>query len=415
MLRNRLLPYPAPTDTADGRTKALRTFALCGPGGMGKTQIADRFVQANAKSYDAVFWLHADQTSKLAEGYSQIAVKLGLVEAGSTNARDQVVCRELVKGWLAKPMKKSSAEMSEADWLIIFDNVDDPDTLNDFWPVDGTGSILVTSRNPLAKTNVYYAGTSGIDLLPFSTEEATQFLRQLTGRQENAERYPFARAVAERLGGFPLAITQMANLIHRQHLSFEEFLLRYKNEDNINELHRLHPGGHRASYSHSLSTVFDLDHLDHGAALLEVLSLLDSDRIHESILTEGASKVSLSGYPTTIAAYQNARSELLQSSLVTRNIDEGRLMIHRVIQDSARAKMTPARLADVFEAAVSLMRAVYPPVLPHQHRSTERWSKCEPLFPNVIPLKEVFQRFDLPSRYVRARLSFAEILNSAGW
>lgn len=382
---------------------------------MGKTQIAERFVQMYRNLYDAVLWLHADQTSKLAEGYSQFAAKLGLVDEGSINARDQIVCRNLVKGWLAKPTKQLPTGAVDADWLIIFDNVDDPDTLNDFWPTFGTGSILVTSRNPLAKTNVYYAGTCGIDLQPFSTESAAHFLLQLTGREGQGKQSPSAHAVAARLGGLPLAITQMASLIGRQQLSFEEFLRRYNHMENMDELHRLRLGGQREPHYHTLSTVWHLDRLENGAALLDVLSFLDSDKCHEFVLTEGSSRVRLKGYPTTDAAYQNARYELLQSSLVTRHIDQSRLLIHQVIQDSARAKMSPQRLAEVFEATVELLRAVYPPPLPHQDLSAERWSKCEPLFPNIIRLKELYHQLKLPADFVHARLCFAEILNGAGW
>ena len=414
-LEDELLPSAALINGSEQTTKSLRTFALCAPGGMGKTQIAGKFLQTRKESYDAVFWLNSDGTSKLAEGFNRIARKLGLVEEGSTNARDQIITRDLVKAWLANPMKQTPSGPVEADWLIIFDNVEDPDLLNDFWPVDGTGSILVTSRNPLAKTNVFFAGTSGIDLQPFSTEDAAQLLLQLTGRQEMAKQFTLAHAVAARLGGFPLAITQMANTIMRQHLSFEEFLRRYNNEEDMDELHRMRIGANRESYSHTLATVWEFDRLEYGAALLEVLSCLDPDKIHEFILTRGASEVQLSGYPATEAAYHNARYELLQSSLVTRNEEQDRLLIHRVIQDSAKARMKPQRLAEVFEATVELLRAVYPPSILHQDRSPARWIQCEPLFPNIVRLKELYKRLELPSTFVRARLAFAEILIGAGW
>ena len=414
-LKSTLLPRETRTETPGPGPKNLRTFALCGPGGMGKTQIADKFVQTFEVCYDAIFWIHADQTSKLAEGFSQIALRLDLVEKGSFNARDQKICRDLAKAWLSNPVKQLSTRLVEANWLIVFDNVDDPDLLDDFWPVDGMGSILMTSRKPLTKTNVFNAGTSGIELPPFSFGSGAQFLLQLTGRQESTKQFPLAYAVAERLGGIPLAITQMASLISRQQLSFEEFLLRYNNEENMDELHSLRLGGPRDSYSHTLATVWGLDRLEHGMALLEVMSLLDPDKIQEDILLKGSSKVQLSGFPTTATAYQNARYELLHSSLVTRDIDQGRLLIHRVIQDSAKTKMTLQRIAEVFEAAVELLRAAYPATLLHQDHSPALWIKCEPLFPNIIRLKEHYQRFEMPSNFIHARLAFAEILNGAGW
>lgn len=83
----------------------LSMFALCGPGGIGKTQVATEFVHTAKNRYDAIFWLQADQHSKLSQGYTNIAIKLGLVIEDSTDARDPVVVQELVKGWLSNPVK----------------------------------------------------------------------------------------------------------------------------------------------------------------------------------------------------------------------------------------------------------------------------------------------------------------------
>ena len=44
-----------------------RTFAICGPGGMGKTQAAAEFVYSRQDKFDAIFWIHADSALKLQE------------------------------------------------------------------------------------------------------------------------------------------------------------------------------------------------------------------------------------------------------------------------------------------------------------------------------------------------------------
>lgn len=66
-------------------------------------------------------------------------------------------------------------------WLLVFDNVDDLAVLDDYWPLDGPGCVLFTGRDPLAKGHGYLA-THGIDLGPFSAEEASEFLMELTKR-----------------------------------------------------------------------------------------------------------------------------------------------------------------------------------------------------------------------------------------
>ncbi|MCJ1245245.1 hypothetical protein MMC30_002448, partial [Trapelia coarctata] len=74
-----------------------KTFAIWGPGGMGKTQLAAEFVYTRQDRFDAIFWVHADKAAKVAEDLGKIAAELGLVTDNSPDVRDPVVIRELVK------------------------------------------------------------------------------------------------------------------------------------------------------------------------------------------------------------------------------------------------------------------------------------------------------------------------------
>ena len=200
---------PSGLETEDQNPKELQTFSLCGLGGIGKTEIAAEFMFCNKTKFDAVFWLQADRPIKLREGFSEIVIKLDLEDAA--DAKDQIVSTNLVNGWLANPLKDPNLPAScatKAKWLLIFDNVDNPEDLDDFWPQFGQGSVLITSRDPLAKTSVY-ATTSGIDLDPFNDKDAAKFLLQLTNIETKAgSSVPReALAVAKRLGGLPLGLT----------------------------------------------------------------------------------------------------------------------------------------------------------------------------------------------------------------
>ena len=60
-----LLP---PKDKAiSAESEGLRQLALCGMGGMGKTEIANEFTLRNKEAFDAVFWMRADETAKLGQ------------------------------------------------------------------------------------------------------------------------------------------------------------------------------------------------------------------------------------------------------------------------------------------------------------------------------------------------------------
>lgn len=71
-------------------------FALCGLGGMGKTQIALKYAFSGLAKFPVVLWVAADTYEKMLARYIQFAVELGLAE--STND-DQNKARDAVKAW----------------------------------------------------------------------------------------------------------------------------------------------------------------------------------------------------------------------------------------------------------------------------------------------------------------------------
>ena len=63
----RLKEALVPNDSYQAGNGGPRTFALCGLGGVGKTEIAVEFMFLQQKKFDAIFWLQADGLSKLTE------------------------------------------------------------------------------------------------------------------------------------------------------------------------------------------------------------------------------------------------------------------------------------------------------------------------------------------------------------
>jgi hypothetical protein len=74
-----LSPLGETSSVSDGSETGshLRTFALCGPGGIGKTQIAAEFVYRVKEQFDVIIWVPASEPVKLARSFSQVAVSLG--------------------------------------------------------------------------------------------------------------------------------------------------------------------------------------------------------------------------------------------------------------------------------------------------------------------------------------------------
>jgi hypothetical protein len=341
----------------------LKTFAITGPGGMGKSQLATEFVCQNKGLFDAVFWVHADEQSKLAQDFSRVALALGLVGPDSPEAKDHVLTRERVKMWLANPLKSPSRSSKRgsndegplASWLMVYDGADRPEILNVFWPLGGSGSILITSRDPLP-------WTASLDLKPFTPEDGAGFLLKTTKRGASKEDEEHAIIISRRLGGLPLALTQMARFITNSNLTFSEFIDAYSEREKKEAMFKfqVHGPNAQASYGHNLASVWALENLKEGKALLDVISMLDPDSIPEHILTSYAETVTLKDYPTSIKAYSAARTELIQSSIVGGNARTQNLFIHRLVQDVARLRMSQSQYRNTFDAAVRLISSVWP-------------------------------------------------------
>ncbi|KAF4307943.1 putative tetratricopeptide repeat domain-containing protein [Botryosphaeria dothidea] len=412
------------TESASSSGKEPTMFALVSPGGVGKTQIATEFVHSRRDRFDAIFWIYADQTVKLADGFSKFASKLGLVLEDSADSKDPVVIRETVKGWMANPVKSyeaSEGSVEKASWLLVFDNADSSEILSEFWPADGPGCVLLTSRYPF-----HLDGVEDKMLQPFSTEESFNFLMKLTKREEDPDERQPGHDIAEKLGGLPLALTQMAGIITRKDLSFVEFLAAYDEREDQEELFETkidNPLQRRTStYAHTLASVWALESLKHGRALLDILSLLDPDEIPEAILTAFLSSKNgskdppiLYDYPRSTNHYQRARTELLQSSLIFRERAMKSIIVHRMVQDVARAKMTAPRLRLTFSTCLHLVSAIWPFEAFGWRHGIAIWSACEELFPHVMKLKDFSEKLEDLDSDASSMFQLARLLTDAGW
>lgn len=427
-LATELLP-PKNRVTASGTS--LRQFALCGFGGIGKTEIAREFARRHKHSFDAVFWVVADEIAKLDHHYQHISLALGLEEA--SECKSQVVSREIVKGWLSNPRRHISGSYdfvqpgeasSEATWLLIFDNADDPITLADYWP-QGSGSILVTSRDPLSKT-MFTRRPSGLDLGPLSQEDSLSLFNHLTTVPNEPEVHT-ARQISDAIGGIPLAISQMAGIIRRQELTLSEFLELYMDHEEHASLYETKFDTNLITYRHSLSTVWAFGKLKpQSQQLLELISFLDPDSIGEDLL-QASVEILSEGTPFKRSNYIEARADLLRSSLVQRDKQKQHISVHRIVQDVILATMDVERKRSMFDQVVRILWADWPsamhkpskePVLPQPKSSGNRlyvgrWPTCAAIYPHVLRMHQLWSAISDSSE--ATKLLFAKLLTDAAW
>lgn len=406
--------------TPNSAGEELRSFALSGLGGIGKTQVAIEYAFSRKASFDAIFWIEADESTQLAEGFGRIAAQFGFSDTADA---DRVVSRNIALEWLANPRKRlprgSESESndvhvtdSEATWLVIFNNADNLELLQSYWPVGSSGSILITTRDPFARR-----GRAGKDLESFSTTDAAALLlMKLSAFQDSPQSKQTSIALATRLGGLPLAIVQIAALVDRLDMTIQEFLDFYEKQVTIINLAQKQPEFLQDRYRHSLLTVWALEYLEPSTTiLLRIMSFLNPDRIQESLFTHNLPHDLQPGFPIGDEAYITARADMLRVSLVKRNKDEKELVLHRLVQDVVQAQMKPSEAIATFEVTVRLLVNAWPtPTLRFDHNSAT-WEKSELLLQHIVRVERLYQKHEMWEVSERAKRDLAQLLLFAGW
>lgn len=409
--------YLLPTNSGKSNDRTLRSFGICGMGGLGKTQIAIQYIYTRRTHFDAIFWLTADDKTALGENFATLAGQLGIEDPN--DSQDLTVSRERVKEWLSNPLRTYEGidnQENEASWLLVFDNADSLSVLDEFWPLTGRGSVLLTSRDPVAKTS-FYTENCGIDLSKFSLEDTVTFLRSLTKSTTDSDNGQALTLIAKVLDGLPLGIEQLASIIRRLRVNYADFLHLYEKEGK--RLHEMFPEQEQTKYQHSLATVWSSQQFSQGSeTLLQVLSILDPDSVPESLLTENLATIDLEGYPADDVTYYDARGELLGASLISlvNQVENQKgLRLHRLLQDVVIARMGEVRTETVFKASLRLIYTAWPFQSLHHRHTRDRWNNCAELFSHVAYLKKQpyavrliqANRLDVPA--------YATLLNDAGW
>ena len=99
-----------------GSSPGPKIFAICGMGGIGKTQLAMEFAFHRMDCYDAIFLLHADDATKLAKDFGDISVSLSFEKV----VGDPAVSKDLVLDWLSRPHGRA---LSCARTVVMYNNL----------------------------------------------------------------------------------------------------------------------------------------------------------------------------------------------------------------------------------------------------------------------------------------------------
>ncbi len=191
------------------RTAIGQTATFQGLGGLGKTQLAVEYAYRYREEYpNGVIWLSADQD--IDAQLIELSEKARWIAPQSEHKYKLEVARQRLRSY--------------SQCLIVFDNLEDLQTVADYLPEpQAEPHILVTSR-------VEQPGFTPVPLDLLNEELSLKLLLQEAGKEPEEEAgWQAAREIAEALGGLPLALELAGAYLRHRSVGWRPYrdLLQY--------------------------------------------------------------------------------------------------------------------------------------------------------------------------------------------
>ena len=344
-------------------TTAVLPEALHGMGGVGKSQIAIEYVYRHTADYDLIWWIHSEQPSQIQQALAELAGELGLQVSNEVNVAIPAV-RESLR--LGRPFR---------NWLLVFDNAESVDEVRSFFPTNGPGKILVTSRNP-AWSNV----ASSLEVDVFTRQESVALLRLRGPELDQTD----ADRMADALGDLPLAIEQAAVWLAETGMPVGEYLRLF--QEKATELLRdASPGTYEIPVAAAWNVSLDrLRGTDPAALLLlQVCAFFASEPISRRLLS-GVRNVE--GPPELAEALADpiklsrAIRAINQYALAKISHRHNTILLHRLVQRVLIGQMDPQQVAELRHCGHLVLAAADP----NDPRSSVQWPQYADLLPHVL-------------------------------
>ncbi|MEU7902986.1 tetratricopeptide repeat protein [Actinoplanes sp. NPDC049118] len=261
--------------TITGGGTAVVCQVLAGMGGVGKTQLVANLAEQlwQARTLDLLVWVTAGSRDNIMNTYAQAATDI--TGAGDP---DPVQAAQRLLAWLAGTDRR---------WLVVLDDVADPQDLAGLWPPDtASGRTVVTTRR---RDTALLDGRRLVDVGVFTKQEAADYLRGRLG--DSPHRLDEADQLAADLGFLPLALAQAATYIRDQDLTCAGYRQRLRKK----RLDRLHPktlpDGQQQAVAETWGLSIELADTDtDGLAgiVLQLAAILDPNGIPANLFTTTA-------------------------------------------------------------------------------------------------------------------------------
>jgi len=379
------------------KTVALsQPVAVCGLGGIGKTQTAVQYTHLYRNEYEFVFWVTADSEDSIISDYVAIAK---LLDLPVKNDSDQNLVVSAVLNWLKTNEK----------WLLIFDNADEPSVLKNLMPLDPKGHILLTSRAHIFEE---LGITSQIKMEKMLPDEARKFFLKRTKRENlKPSELKALDELTSELDYLPLALEQAGAYIGKIECSFEDYLSSYK-KSGLKLLEKSQIVTDKYPRSVATTWLLNFEKVEitskASAEILLVSAFLNPSQIPVDIFLKGAKELgpvissALADVESLPVVLFDVLEPLTQYSLITHDTGNHTYDIHRLVQAVLRDGMDEDAQRLWAERAVKAVNRAFPEI------EYKNWKLCDKLLPHAQKCEEYIKQWDLENE------ASAKLLNSTG-
>ncbi|WP_433364706.1 FxSxx-COOH system tetratricopeptide repeat protein [Actinoplanes sp. CA-142083] len=182
---------------------AVLPQALHGEGGVGKSQIAIEYAYRHRNEYDVIWWVPSERPAQILASLIELGNRLGL-DVGNEVISAVPKVREALR-----------AGTPYGNWLLVFDNAENPDRVRGYFPEEGTGKVLITSRN-----QAWNQIAESLEVDVFTRAESTRLLQRRNPSLPAAD----ADRLADALGDLPLAIEHASAWLHATQMAVSDYL-----------------------------------------------------------------------------------------------------------------------------------------------------------------------------------------------
>ncbi|KAA8631812.1 hypothetical protein SMACR_09152 [Sordaria macrospora] len=402
-----------------------KSCTLHGAPGMGKTQIAVEFAYRCCGTFPElhIFWVPAEDETVLSQAFCKIARLVGGQQT-EKEVTDSARLVETATTWLRE----------NTSWLMIFDNVNNPDLFKKFQPCCKHGSILVTSQYQ----RTIRATTKEILLKPLTPQEGSDLiLEHIPDHQRPYMGDPKSLAqilmkMSEEVNGSPLVLVGIAGSIVSSAVSAEGALKVLQESGNSGKSNPITNGHSDCEYDRPVDSAWDMalrSVPDKALTILRIMSMFSADNIPVNILNRDLQgKLSFLGYKDPLRFRYEIQAPLVERYL----IEDGNKAspwsfygIHRQLQAKILRDLrsVPDQYQLTFDRAVALIAHEFPPFPCFMTPNFSQWPSYEKLVAHVLEVHSGFLASErsqgqdetpnvtplIPS------MAFAELLISAGY